>query len=290
MISLRCLDIDRYVTGQYADFVRSSVLETTELVSRRVYRLLAAEMAEGRLGPGERLPSERILCARLSVSRVTLRRALSELADDGLLVSSARQGSFVAFIPLGEVGNRLQSFTELGAARGLTASARVLGAEIRPATLEEAEAFGVAPGADVFELRRLRKLDGLAIAVDCSRVPLLRAPILPQVDFRSASLYQTLDACGAGPVRGHYTTAAAAADRRRAPLLGLAPGEPVLIATTAAYDANDRLVELAETVYRSDRYRFETTLIRSRANPRDTGRAEIADSSVLRAPYRRTRP
>src|SRR5262249_14388825 len=68
----------------------------------RVYRLIADEIASGTLAPGDRLPSERELTGRLGVSRATVRRALGELATDGLVTASASRGSFVASGPLVE--------------------------------------------------------------------------------------------------------------------------------------------------------------------------------------------
>jgi len=229
---------------------------------RRVYRLIADDIASGALGPGDRLPAERALCERFSVSRATVRRALGELVEDGLIESFVGRGSFVRSAPLAEPPNALMSFTELGAARGLVASARVLSALVRPATLDEADAFGVAPGADLFEFERLRMLDGLPVALDHTRVPVARAPNLPEVDFTTASLYAVLETWGAAPVRADYAVEAIPADPRQAEYLGVPPGTPLLLATTRGYDAGRRLVDLTEMAYRGDRYRFRATLVR----------------------------
>ena len=120
----------------------------------------------------------------------------------------------------------------------------------------------MAPGADVFELDRLRMLNGVAVALDTTRVPLSCAPELPTIDFRTASLYAVLDTAGTALVRADYTTEAVAADAEQARNLGVTPGSPLLLARTTSYDASDRMVELGETVYRSDRYRFRASLVR----------------------------
>src|SRR5262249_34833525 len=78
-----------------------------------VYRLIADEIAGGTLARGDRRPSEGELPGRLGVSRATVRRALGELATDGLVTASASRGSFVASGPLVEPPNALLSFTEL---------------------------------------------------------------------------------------------------------------------------------------------------------------------------------
>jgi DNA-binding GntR family transcriptional regulator len=131
----------------------------------RVYRQIAEEIESGGLSPGDRLPSERWLCDELGVSRATVRRALEELVADGLVETRGR-GSFVAGEALAEPPNVLMSLSELGRSRGLKASARVLARQVRPATIDEAEAFQIAPGAELVELHRLRMLDGMPISLD----------------------------------------------------------------------------------------------------------------------------
>lgn len=228
----------------------------------QVRETIAAQIRSGVIPPGARLQSERHLADQMGVSRVTVRRALDALADDGLVRAARGSGRFVSEGALAEPPNALLSFTELGAERGLQATSRVLCSHVRPATLEESEVFGIAPGANVFELDRLRMLDGVAVALDHSRIPVAFAPGLPTIDFGSASLYAALDTAGAGLVRADYTTEAVAAGADQARQLGVTSGSPLLLATTTSYDASDRVVELSETAYRSDRYRFRATLVR----------------------------
>ena len=163
-----------------------------------------------------------------------------------------------------EPPNELLSFTELGNRHGLVATARVLRLERRSATVAEAEMFGIAPGADLVELERLRLLDAVPVAVDATRFPLARMPEALGTDFATASLYDLLEQSGFPPVRAAYSVEALPAPEREGTLLGIRAGEPVLVAETTAYDPTDRLVELARTHYRADRYRFRATLVRRR--------------------------
>lgn len=225
-------------------------------------RHLAEAAGSGGLARGTRLPSERALCARLGVSRVTLRRALAQLVEEGVLESSPGRGWYVTTGVLGEPPNALRSFTETAGARGLTPSARVLGADVRPADLDEAERLGLAPGAPLLDLERVRRLDGVPIAVDRARVPLALAPALAHTDFAAASLYATLEAAGVRPVRADYAVQAVPADARAAALLELAAGAPLLVTEQTTYDERERPVELATMAYRGDRYRFRASLRR----------------------------
>jgi GntR family transcriptional regulator len=246
-----------------------SMSQASQPLYHRVYRRIADEIERGDLEAGDRLPSERWLCDELGVSRATVRRALEELVADGLVEAHGR-GSFVTGDALAEPPNTLMSLSELGRSRGLEASARVLAREVRAATLDEAEAFGIAPGAELFELRRLRMLDGLPISLDNNRVPLRFAPSVADLDFTSASLYEALERDGRRLARADYEVEARVVDSPEAELLGLAPGAPVLFTTTVAIDEEGRVLDIGRTVYRADRYRFQATLMRRPQRERES--------------------
>jgi DNA-binding GntR family transcriptional regulator len=248
----------------------------------RVYREIAHEIQSGALGAGDRLPSERWFCDELGVSRATVRRAIEELAADGLVEPRGR-GTYVRGAGLVEEPNTLLSLSELGRARGLHATAQVLAAEIRPATIDEAEAFGIAPGAELLELERLRMLDGLPIAVDGNRVPLRFLPPIAELDFASASLYAAIERAGHPLARADYELEARAADAREAALLGQPPGTPVLFAITVTVAEDGRVVDLGRTVYRADRYRFQATLTRRAHREGNNEEAPVQRGRAARA-------
>jgi GntR family transcriptional regulator len=225
----------------------------------RTWQSLAARIERGDLAPGDRLPSERWLGEELGVSRTTVRRAVEELARQGLVEERGR-AVFVA--ARAEPANPLVSLSEAAGARGLEATARVLRADIRPSTLDEADAFGIAAGADLFELERVRLLDGLEVAVDHNRVPRRVLPGAPAIDFTTASLYGALGAAGHAPTSARTRIEAAAAGDHEARLLGLDAGAPVLVATDQVRDRSGRVVALGRTAYRSDRHRFLATFTR----------------------------
>jgi GntR family transcriptional regulator len=262
------------------------ISQAAQPLYHRVYREIAREIESGALQPGDRLPTERALCDELGVSRATVRRAIEELAGDGLVESRGR-GSFVTGDALVEPANTLISLSELGRSRGLEASARVLAADVRPATIDEAEAFGIAPGAEVFELRRVRMLDGLPISLDLNRVALRLVPELVELDFTRASLYEAIERAGHRLARADYELEARGVEAPSAELLGLAVGAPVLFATTVAIGEDGRVLDLGQTVYRADRYRFQATL--TRRAQRERGSNEETMALAGRAGDRRRR-
>ncbi len=199
---------------------------------------------------------------RLIVSRATLRKALTTLAERGLLSPSHGRGWFVTESLLGELPNSLQSFTELAAARGLRASSRIELSHVREASLDESEELEIAPGASLYELRRLRLIEKLPVAIDHARLPLEVCPSLVGVDLETQSLYRTLERHGVQPSRCDYAVQAVAAEQTVAERLNIAVGSPLLLATGMTSDQNGRPIELSHVLYIGDRYRFRATLYR----------------------------
>jgi GntR family transcriptional regulator len=235
-------------------------------LSLQVYRSILDEIRAGDLRPGDRLPGERALTGSFGVSRITVRRALRALVEEGHVQSTPKSGWFVAETPLSEPPAKLLSFSEMARMRGLTPSARVLEASTRSATLQEAEQLQVAPGAKVFSLARARYLDGIPIAVDRSRIALARAPFLPEVDFARASLYEVLERRGRiVPTRSAYLVQALPAGGTVARRLRIERGEPGLHVSGVIYDQHARPLELGEITYKGDRYAMQVSLQRSAA-------------------------
>jgi GntR family transcriptional regulator len=233
---------------------------------------LAREIGDGALPQGSRLPAERELCQRLSISRVTLRKALQKLVDDGLVTPSHGRGWYVGSAPArsgaparNDWPNTLESFSETADRLGLPVSSRVTRAIIRPATLDEAEELAIVPGMPLFHLERVRSLGGVPIASDRSRIPADRVPGIEGADFSQQSLYALLDAAGAAPARAETTIEARAADEALAVELGIDPGAPVLVMHELVHTADDRPLLASEIRYAGDRYRLRTTFIRTPA-------------------------
>lgn len=240
--------------------------------------LITAEIERGTLRPGVRLPPERELCEQLGISRVTLRKALTHLVDEGVLSPSHGRGWYVsgagtAASPVTGPGQRdwpnsLESFSETAARMGLEATSRVLLAEARPATIDEGELLQLAPGAPLFVLERVRLLGGVPIAVDRDRVPADLIPDHDSIDFATASLYEALAAHDVHPVRAESTIEAVPAEEDVAAHLELEAGKPLLVLTQLVVDADEHPVLSSVIQYSGDRYRLRTQFARSAARRR----------------------
>ncbi|WP_428950512.1 GntR family transcriptional regulator [Streptomyces sp. cg35] len=222
--------------------------------------LIRGEIAREGLAAGDRLPSERDLCVRLAISRVTLRKALTHLVEQGLLTATHGRGWFVAApAPAREWPNDLESFTATARRKQMTASSLVLTRERVLATLDDADRLDVPAGTPLLRLDRVRFLDGVRIAVDRTLIVDRAAPGLDEVDFTSASLFAELAVRGV--VLDHAETAieARAADPELARELQIAVGAPVLRLDQTIRGRDQRPVLLSTVDYSGERYRLRTT-------------------------------
>jgi len=222
-------------------------------------------------GPGTRLPSETVQASRLGVSRVTVRQALLRLQKRGLIESIPGRGWFVAdetspksapatIGPLFEPPGKLMSFSEMARMKGSEPDSVVLEQRVMAASFEEAEALSIMPGDDVLLLRRVRRLNGVPVAVDRSVVPLYILPNALSIDFRRASLHSAFNAADSTVNSAETLVEAIIADSELAGLLKANVGFPLLKVRQAFYDARGRALERGVIIYRGDRYRFRSRL------------------------------
>ena len=227
-----------------------------------LYLQLAARMAgtirEGHFQPHEALPSERALSDGLTLSRVTARKAIDRLVEQGLVVRKRGSGNYIApqlEQPLG----RLTSFSEELRQRGFEPSSRWLMRACTPATPDEQLSLGLSPGARVARLERLRLADGTVMAYEISVLP---EPVLPDPTQVQHSLYEHLGELGKAPARALQHIRAMNADPRRAELLGVAAGHALLFITRVGYLESGVAVELTHSYCRSDYYGFVSEMRR----------------------------
>jgi GntR family transcriptional regulator len=196
-------------------------------------------IANGQLGPGDRLPAERALAEEHGVSRMTVRQALQTLESRGLLTRSIGRngGSFVARPKLERDLGTFSGLSEQLARQGVAAGARVLSARDIDGAIE---------------IARVRYADGEPFALERSTFPGRFAWLLER-DL-TGSLYELLG--GDAPVRAVERIEPVAADADEAGVLELRVGAPLLLVDRTAYNAHGDVVETARDVFRGDRTRI----------------------------------
>lgn len=223
---------------------------------QQLARQLAADIRAGTYAGDQALPSERTLSEALGVSRVTARKAIDTLVNQGLVLRRHGAGNFVA-PRLEQASSKLASFSEELRQRGYTPSSHWITRTIANASATEREALGLGRGERVARLERLRLADGVPMALEHSVLPLDR---LPRPQSLKGSLYRHLTALGNTPVRARQTVRAINADDTMAKQLDVLPGTALLWVQRTAQDAQGRPIEFTQSYCRSDYYHFVAEL------------------------------
>ncbi len=223
--------------------------------------LLSREIAQGTLQPGQRLASERSLADSLGFTRLTVRRALQELAERGVLEPDERRGWQVRGGPVSESLNTLMGFTQMARQRGLVATSRILALEYREATIDEAEHLRVAAGTPLLDLSRLRLLDDRPTSSERLRMVVGRVRWPSRFDFTS-SIYAALESQGIFPTRADAVVEVVDATAADAELLGVTVGRGLLCINCVTSRTDGLAFSLETTKYHPDRFRFRAILER----------------------------
>jgi len=219
-------------------------------------------IAAGDFDQDGRFPSEAELQQRFKVSRMTIRRALSELVQEGFLVREQGRGSFVVKPRVQDQLRRLTSFTEDMRLRGLPTESRILDFRLVHDP-EVAKAMGIPESEELVQLRRLRLVEGEAIAIQNAFIRHRFCPGIVERGLAGGSLYKTLEeGYGLRLGRALQTIEAKPADEYEAKLLGLEVGQPVLVLERLTYLVDGEPIEHVRSAYRGDRYRFTVELKR----------------------------
>jgi GntR family transcriptional regulator len=225
-----------------------------------LYLQLAQNLREhiggGGVDPGSALPSERDLSEITGMSRVTVRKGIEQLIDEGVLFRKQGAGTFVAR-RIETPGALLSSFTDDARLRGEDPGVIWMIKVYSHPTEEEAEALGIPVTVRVARLGRVRLAGGEPLAIEHAVVP---ADFLPDLAQVGESLYAALEDKGFRPVAGKQRVRAALATPTDAGILCVRQGSEVLRIERLTRIADGRAVEFTRSVYRGDRYDIVTDL------------------------------
>ncbi|HEY0247899.1 MAG TPA: GntR family transcriptional regulator [Gryllotalpicola sp.] len=225
-----------------------------EFLRQELHQLVEA------MSPGEQIAPERELMVRYDVARETLRRALDELAAEGVIERRAGVGTFVSRPKLTQAV-RVRSFTQDMAERHMSSASRIIRHSVAVAGAVLGQALRISPGDRVLSIERLRLADGEPMALESLSIPAALVPDLDIVSLRSRSLYETLASdYGISIEGGTQTIEATVADEEESRLLRVPLLSPALLIERVTWDQNERRIEFVRSRYRGDRYKFQVDL------------------------------
>ncbi|HEY0941580.1 MAG TPA: GntR family transcriptional regulator [Steroidobacter sp.] len=208
------------------------------------------------LGADDALPPERDLAEELNVSRITVRKAIDGLVEEGLLIRKQGSGTFVTN-RVEKNFAKLTSFSEDMRARGRKPRSVWLDRAAGTVTPGESLTLRSSPGTPVYRFSRIRYADDAPMALEYATV---LADCLPSVESVETSLYEALERTGNRPVRALQRLRAVLLTAEQAQLLKAQEKDAGLLVERVGFLKDGRAVEFSQSYYRGDIYDFVAEL------------------------------
>ena len=243
-------------------------MDTTVTLNRLspvpLYSQLADQLkdaiTEGALSKGTYLGNEIMLAERWQVSRPTVRRAIQDLVEEGLLVRRRGIGTQVVNDQVRRPFTLSSLFDDLAAA-GRRPTTTVLSLTTEPATTEVAKDLGLRKGTPVVTIVRLRSAGSRKLAVLRNWLIADVASELTAEVLAQQGLYALLRANGVRPHSARQRLGAKIADPVETEMLGLAPGSALMTMRRVMQDDTGRVVEIGSAVYDAEHYTVEMSVV-----------------------------
>ncbi len=229
----------------------------------QVYSALREWVYNGTYGPGAQLPTESDICEMFSVSRITTRKALDILVDEGLVVRQPGRGTFVvddlADAPvLGDMEQLLRKVARLGKNTSI-ASAEVSEVE---ADAETRKDLALDDGAKVQRASHVRLLNGKPIGFVVTSVPAELDVRFDLNELNESPMLNLLERKGVDITSADQVISATLADARLAGLLDTTVGAPLLQVRLVVFDCERKPVERLVAWYLAEQYHHHIHLTR----------------------------
>lgn len=225
---------------------------------------------DGKIGPGEQLPTERELCDQFSASRITIRRALQILADEMLIERRQGLGTFVSPSPSRRIPLLNSDFSGSLAAHAPDIDRALASYGLQPADDEVAVVLQLFPASTVLFARRIDMLHGETVAFDEIHLPEQVADRLGAEDLAQLRFLERWQAVQ--QIRlGHLSQSieATAAEPEQAAILGVAVGSPLLKEIDLFFLSTGNPCGMFVSYYRHDLFQLTSTVRLSIADPQE---------------------
>lgn len=215
---------------------------------------LKNDISAGVYPAGARIPSEQLLCETYGVSRVTVRKAILDLVQEGLLVRRQGKGTFVAGERLQRDLRHVTSFTQACAQRGQEAEARLISAQLVDASAEDASLLDISENEQLFEIIRLRLIGGEPVMLEINRFPAAFAYLKDEAP--EGSLYACLQSHGIIPASAVHDISLGHATPMVSKHLATEVGDALLLLDEVIHDQHGSPLHLSRQWIRGDKFTF----------------------------------
>ena len=208
------------------------------------------------LSPDDALPPGTRPGHEFSVSRITVRKAIDGLVNEGMLVRRQGSGTFVCS-RVEKNFSKLTSFSEDMRARGRNPRSVWLRRSAGTVTPEESLTLRSSPGTPVYRFHRIRFADDAPMSLEYATV---LASCLPALDAVESSLYEALERAGNRPVRALQRLRAVLFTAEQAELLQAKEKDAGLLVERLGFLKDGSAMEFTQSYYRGDIYDFVAEL------------------------------
>lgn len=220
--------------------------------------IIKKRIEEGIYKVDERIPSERKLSEELSISRMTISKAINNLVEEGVLHRKRGQGTFVSKNKI-EFFPGLMGFTEIMKNKGMKPSSKVISQSVIMPDKHLCEKLRISEKEKVIFTQRLRLADNEIVNLEKSYVPYSLCPKLLEVDLSVESIYKLLTNEGYKPSKVEQEVQAILSNDELSELLQINIDEPILKRKRITY-SKDMPIEYSLNYYRGDVYTMVITV------------------------------
>jgi GntR family transcriptional regulator len=229
----------------------------------RVETVLASEIANKTLPPGAQIPTEDALIGRFEVSRITVRKAIQNLAGRGLVEIRRGKGTFVSEPKITQELTELTGFVEDMQALGRHPTARLVAKEVVAADHIVARRLALTTGRRVMRVQRVRLADGVPISFDETYLPLELGNKIIRNNLEAEPIFSLLEQKYSIPlVEADYRLEAVSAEAAVAQALKIETRSPIFLIERTSYTTGNKPIDYERLHYRGDLIRFVTRLVR----------------------------
>lgn len=220
---------------------------------------LEEAVSDHRIHPASKLPNELNLARQLGISRPTMRAAIQELVNKGLVVRRRGVGTMVARAPVTRPIALTSLYDDLKKS-GKIPKTEVLAFNTARCSPEIEAFLQIAPGTSAVTFDRLRLADSTPVALlhNVIRADLLE---IEGEDLAQNGLYELFRRNGIAPHSATQKVGATKADAEEAELLKIKQGDPLLTTIRFTYDVKGDPIEYGSHRYPAESYTFETVLV-----------------------------
>ncbi|SJZ70491.1 GntR family transcriptional regulator [Selenihalanaerobacter shriftii] len=224
-------------------------------------KIFEKQILQGRLTPGEALPSENEISEKYDISRMTVRRAISELTNAGMVYTQKGKGTFVAKPKLEDVIFELKNFHEEIRKRGMQPRTKLLGVKIVRADKLLAKKLNVPLNTNCLYYRLLLSTQEEPLVYENKYVVYTKQKPILESELNDPSLSNLATLHGEKfPTMSKRILHASVATEEETVVLGIELNEPVFVVEQTLYDADKNPVGWGKSVCRGDRFKFTSTI------------------------------